>query len=138
MVKGLVVNNNKKFSQFPSTWDIWFFTLFILVFVILFRFWFIKPINANIRDFLSSLSVLVYFMQCFIPIFLYLHDVFFVSFFFFHALLSWPFLGNVAVTCPKQLSFIKLSLTLFYTWLYNRPVLQSLSFASLCYCCFCK
>ena len=63
---------------------------------------------------------------------------FFVSFFFFHALLSWPFLGKVAVTCPKQLSFIKLSLILFYTWLYNRPVLHSLSFASLCYCCFCK
>ena len=64
MVKGLVVNNNKKISQFLSTRDIRFSTFFILVFVILFRFWFIKKINANIRDFLSSLSVLVYFMQC--------------------------------------------------------------------------
>ena len=62
----------------------------------------------------------------------------FASFSFFHALLSRSLHGKIAVTWPKKLSFIILSLMLFYTWFYNRPVLQSLCFASLCHCCFCK
>ena len=62
----------------------------------------------------------------------------FASFSFFHALLSRSLHGKIAVTWPKKLSFIILSLMLFYTWFYNRPELQSLCFASLCHCCFCK
>ena len=50
-----------------------------------------------------------------------------------HALPSEQLHAKVAGTCSKQLWFIILSLILFYTWLYNRPVLQILSFPSLCY-----
>ena len=78
---------------------------------------------------------------CFL-LFLYLHDVLFCFCFLFflwkgmkhlHALPSEQLQGKVAGTCSKQLWLIILSLILFYTWLYNRPVLQSLSFPSLCY-----
>ena len=50
-----------------------------------------------------------------------------------HPILSEQLHGKMAGNCPKQLWFIVLSLIMFSTCLYNRPVLQSLSFNSLCY-----
>ena len=53
MVKRLVVNINNKFffHNFRLLFETFDSLLFVLVFVILSRFWFIKPINANIHDF---------------------------------------------------------------------------------------